>query len=427
MPENTRQQKDSGSTRREFLKTSAAASTAALLAASFPVGVHAQGSDTLKVGVIGCGGRGTGAAVNCADSAPGVKITALGDLFKDRLDACHGYLQQLGDRLDAPPARQFVGFDAYRQVLAEDVDLVILATPPGFRPLHMEAAVAAGKHVFAEKPVAVDPAGVRRVIRAAEAAKEAGLGIVAGTQRRHQTSYLETIRRIRDGAIGDVVAAQCYWNQGGLWAHARKSVYSDMEWQVRNWLYFTWLSGDHIVEQHVHNLDVMNWILGSPPLKAIGMGGRQARTEPIYGNIYDHFAVEYEYPGGVRVHSMCRQIDGSASRVGERIVGTAGIANPAGTITGAESWDFEEDPNNPYVQEHTDLIHSIRSGQPLNEGKQVAQSTLTAILGRMSAYTGKEVTWDFALNSKLDTLPTEWGFHSHPVDGVAVPGRTPLL
>ncbi len=409
--------------RRAFLKGSAAA--AALLASHRYV--HARGSDTLKVGVIGCGGRGSGAAANCVESSDGVVIHAMGDLFRDRVDASRAHLEFLGDALDVPDERVFVGWDAVDRVLASDVDLVVLATPPHFRPEHLEKAIAAGKHVFMEKPVAVDPAGVRRVVAAARAAKEAGLGIVAGTQRRHQAQYLETMRRIHDGAIGEIVGGSCHWDQGGLWVKQKQDGWTDMEWQVRNWLYFTWLSGDHIVEQHIHNLDVMNWAIGAPPLRAIGYGGRQVRTAPEYGEIFDHHVVRYEYPGGVWVTSTCRQIDGCQSNVSEHLVGTNGTANPGGHVRGPSEWRFEGEASNPYVQEHTDLIASIRAGEPLNEGRRVAESTLTAIMGRMSSYTGKEVTWEFAMKSELDLTPPAYAFGEAPVPRVAVPGRTPLV
>jgi predicted dehydrogenase len=253
------------------------------------------------------------------------------------------------------------------------------------------------------------------------------LGIVAGTQRRHQNGYVETMKRIHDGAIGDILSAQCYWNQGGLWSRERQSGWSDVEWQVRNWLYFTWLSGDHIVEQHVHNLDVINWALRAHPAKALGMGGRQVRTAPVYGNIYDHFTIEYEYPNGARVMSMCRQIEGTASRVSEYLIGTKGTSNPSGSIRGATNWRHDGPRNGPYQQEHTDLINSIRAGKPLNEGRQIAESTLTAIMGRMSAYTGQEVTWEQALNSKLDLVPQQLAFGPMPVAPVAIPGQTKLV
>lgn len=437
--------------RRDFLKTSAAA-TVLLAGGNY---AHAAGSDKIRVGVIGCGGRGSGAAKDCMDAAPYVEIVALGDLFPDRVQGCLNRLRAMGNpskpKKNAPnePAptptkeaveqakrykeqvniaddRVFSGFDAYEKVLASGVDLVILATPPGFRPLHLRAAVNANKHVFMEKPVAVDPTGVRSVIESSALAAQKNLAIVAGTQRRHQADYRETIQRIRAGAIGDIVSAQCYWNQGGLWNHARKPGWSDTEWQIRNWLYFAWLSGDHIVEQHVHNLDVINWALGAHPVKALGMGGRQSRTDPAYGHVYDHFTVEYEYPNGVRVSSMCRQIDDTATRVGENLIGTKGTSNAKSSIRGENAWRWDGPVANPYVQEHVHLLESIRANKPLNEGKQVAESTLTAVLGRLSAYSGQEVTWDQALNSSLDLMPTTLAWGPLPVPAVAVPGKTPL-
>ena len=390
--------------------------------------------ELLRVGVIGCGGRGTGAAINCVDAAPQVKLVALADLFPDHLSASRErLLKDRPDFCDLPESRCFVGFDAYQRVCEmPEVNLVILAAPPHFRPPHLEAAISAGKHVFMEKPVAVDPAGARRVIAAAAAARNQRLGIVAGTQRRHDPVYVETLRRIRDGAIGAIVAAQCYWNQGALWVKERQPEWSDMEWQCRNWLYFTWLSGDHIVEQHVHNLDVVNWAMGGPPLKCVGMGGRQARVEPQYGNIYDHFAVEYEYASGARVLSMCRQTAGASDRVSERLVGTKGAANPNGLIEGPKPFRFrypQDHPGvNPYVQEHTDLIRSIRHGTPLNEGARIAESTLTAIMGRMSAYTGREMKYDWALNaSELDLTPPAYAFGPLSIEPVATPGQTKLV
>ena len=409
--------------RRTFLKTSAGAAT---LLASRGL-VHARGSDTIRVGLIGCGGRGTGAAANCIASSPGVVIRAMGDLFADRLEGSKAELMKLGDAFAVTDETRFVGFDAYQKVIASDVDMVILATPPHFRPLHLRAAVEAKKHVFMEKPVATDPVGIRSVIASSELARERGLAIVAGTQRRHQAPYLETMRRIHDGAIGEVVGGQCWWNQGGLWVKRREQGWSDMEWQLRNWLYFTWASGDHIVEQHIHNIDVMNWALGSHPVKATGMGGREVRTGPEYGNIYDHFSIEYEYPGGVLIQSSCRQIANCASRVAERVVGTKGVADPGHWIRGENEFKASKEYRNPYEQEHTDLIASIRSGEPLNEGRRVAESTLTAILGRMSTYTGQTVTWEQAMQSELDLSPPAYEFGPLAVRAVAVPGITKLI
>jgi predicted dehydrogenase len=427
-------------TRRDFLRASAvtAAATVVTGCASRPRTRRAPAylpavplPERIRVGVIGCGGRGTGAARDCVKASPDVEIVALGDLFPDRLDACCQWLSELGPAMQVTSDRCFAGFDAYERVLACDVDLVILATPPGFRPAHLRAAIEAGKHVFMEKPVAVDPVGVRSVIGSSELALSKGLAIVSGTQRRHQPAYLETMKRIHDGEIGALVAAQCYWNQGDLWVKLREPGWSDMEWQCRNWLYFTWLSGDHIVEQHVHNLDVINWALRAVPIRCVGMGGRQSRIAPEYGNVYDHFAVEYEYPGGVRALSMCRQVGGTSDRVSERLVGTKGTCDPHGEIRrGKRVWKYEPEgePVNPYVQEHVDLLASIRAGRPLNEGKRIAESTLTAIMGRMSAYTGREVSWDWVMNaSQLDLLPPRLEFGEVPIEPVAIPGQTKLV
>jgi len=416
--------------RRTFIKTSAAASLAALTAGKSRL--FAAGSDKIRVGVIGCGGRGTGAAINCVQSSEGVEIVAMGDLFKDHLDKSLAKLsRKVDEKVTVTDDTYFVGFDAYKKVLACDIDMVILATPPHFRPLQLRAAIEAGKHVFMEKPVAVDPVGIRSVIASSEMAKNSDLAIVAGTQRRHQAHYIEIMKRIADGEIGRVRAAQCYWNQGGLWVKPRQSNWSDMEWQCRNWLYFTWLSGDHITEQHVHNLDVVNWEMGSHPVQCLGMGGRQVRTDPEYGNIFDHFTVEYEYPNGARALSMCRQIDGCTEQVSERIVGTNGSTytdSSNGFIEGPNKYKYQGKARNPYVQEHADLIASIRSGKVLNEGKRVAESTLTAIMGRMSAYTGRALKWDWVMNvSKLDLTPPAYEMGDLPVKPVAVPGKTKLL
>jgi myo-inositol 2-dehydrogenase/D-chiro-inositol 1-dehydrogenase len=421
---------DSGFSRRNLIKSTAAISAAALLGGLGTAAVHANGSDKIKVGLIGCGGRGTGAAEDCIAHNDHVELVAMGDVFKDHLDTAKA---SLADRLKSKFAVKedhcFIGFDAINKVVATDVDLVILATPPGFRPAHIAAAVDAGKHIFAEKPCATDAAGVRSVMESAKKIKEKKLGFVCGTQRRHDVGYIETVKRIRDGAIGDLVGGECYWNQGGLWMHPRQSEWSDMEWQLRNWLYFTWLSGDHIVEQHVHNIDVMNWCFDAHPVSAYGMGGRQVRTDPAYGHIFDHFAIEYVYPNGGRITSMCRQIDGTDSRVGEHVIGTKGTADPAGTIR-AEDINIRisrtKKPLGPYQQEHVDLIKSIRAGEPLNEAQRIAESTLTAIMGRLSAYTGKEVTWEQALESKKTYLPSKMEMGPLATPDVAMPGKEQL-
>jgi predicted dehydrogenase len=425
--------------RREFIKATSAVSLAAAVSRVGPV--FAFGSDKIRVGLIGCGGRGTGAAIDCVNSSANVVIVALGDLFQDCWENSLERLQQRlpKESLAVSPDKCFSGFDAYKEVLATDIDMVIMASPPHFRPRHLKAVVEAGKHIFMEKPVAVDPVGVRSVIESSEMAEQKGLAIVAGTQRRHQDHYLEITKRVHNGDIGEIVAGQCYWNMGALWLRRayenwisyQSGEWSDMEWQIRNWLFLTWLSGDHIVEQHVHNLDAMNWFIGSHPVKCSGMGGRQVRTGQEFGNIFDHFAVEYEYPNGARVMSMCRQTAGCTENVSERVVGTMGFAYTDGAngyIKGTNTFAIDKESPNPYVQEHADLIASIRKGEPLNEGKRVAESTLTAIMGRMSAYTGRALSWDWVMNSsKLDLSPPRYEFGDLAVAPVAVPGRTELV
>lgn len=425
-----------GYSRRQFLKTGAAVSLLPLLGSVSPV--FAAGSDRLRIGLVGCGWRGIDAVRNCVAADPSVQLVALGDAFADRVDVAFKEFSEGGSDGKRPPLskeqfavtreRCFTGFDAYKQVIASGIDLVLLVTPPHFRPQHLQAAVEAGVHVFMEKPVAVDPVGARLVMQLADIAAQKKLAIVAGTQRRHSADYLETMARIRDGAIGDLVGGQAYWLQGALWHRGRQPEWSEMEYQMRNWLYFTWLSGDHIVEQHMHNLDVMNWAFGGPPVKALGMGGRQSRTDPKYGDAWDHFSVEYEYANGARVQSLCRQVEGTATRVSERLVGTKGTAAPSGTIWGAQPWKFSGQMVNPYDQEHIDLVRSIRAGTPLNEGRQVAESTLTAILGRMSAYTGREVSYAWLLEaSKLELKPSAYAWGDAPAVNIPVPGLTPLI
>jgi predicted dehydrogenase len=420
-------------TRRDFLKT---ASTVALGSAIAPAtdvfaAQRVAGSDAIRIGLIGCGGRGTGAVEDALTSSKGVTLVAMGDAFADRLTSSRERLtERFGAAIDVGD-RAFTGFDAYQKVIASDVNYIILATPPGFRPAHLAAAVAAGKHIFTEKPVAVDGPGIRTVFAAYEQAKAKGLGIAAGTQRRHQTGYLDAMKRIHDGAIGNIVSARCYWNQGGLWKQDRQPKWTDAEWQLRNWLYFTWLSGDHIVEQHVHNIDVVNWAMNAHPVRANGMGGRQVRTSPEYGHIFDHFAIDYEYENGMPLASQCRQIDGCANNVTEALVGDKGTARLDNSgkyvLTGPKAWKFAGQDNRPYVQEHTDFIAAIRAGKPYNELKAVTESTLTAIMGRMSAYTGKIVTWEQALNSKEQLVPANLTLGPLPTPPVPVPGQTPLV
>jgi predicted dehydrogenase len=415
-----------GLTRRGFIQVSAAS----LATAGVTGRMHAAGSDTIRIGIIGCGGQGTRDLVSCVKSSPGVEIVAMGDLFEDRLaESVAKLTTDLPDAFKVKPERRFVGWDAYKKVVeCDDVHMVLLTAPPHWRPQHFEAAVDAGKHVFMEKPGGVDPQDIKAVIAIAEKARQKKLSVVAGTQRRHSKKYRETIRRIHDGQIGEIVAAQGYWNGGdmlGYWKWWDQGDLSDMGWQVRSWPWFTWTSGDHIVEQHVHNLDVINWALQAHPLQCMGMGGRAVRD---LGNIYDHFAVEFEYPNGVRVLSMCRQINGTTSRIAERIVGAEGIADgDRGVITGEKPFTYDGPDPDHYQQEMAHLIASIREAKPINEGRNVAESTMNAIMGRMSAYSGRALKWDWAMNaSKLDLDPPAYGWRDLPVRPVAVPGQTPL-
>jgi myo-inositol 2-dehydrogenase/D-chiro-inositol 1-dehydrogenase len=401
--------------RRDFIKaTAVAGTTLAATRLSIPE-VHAAGSDEIRIGLIGCGGRGTGAVMNAFEATKGVRLVAVGDAFADRIEAAKKRWEELGEAAVVPKESCFVGLDAYEKVIASDVNYIILATPPGFRPPHLKAAVAAGKHIFTEKPVAVDAPGIRECLAIAEESEKKGLAIGAGTQRRHQKGYLEVMKRVHDGAIGELRAARAYWNQGGLWNKARQRGWSDLEWQMRNWLYLTWLSGDHIVEQHVHNIDVVNWAMGAHPVSAEGMGGRQSRISNDFGMVFDHFAIDYAYENGAHMMSMCRQVPDCANRVAETIVGSTGSCETDSganryVLTGANRWRFREEAISPYVQEHIDLIESIRSGSPINELKQVSESTFTAIMGRMSAYTGKAMTWDEALASDESLVPEGLSF-----------------
>lgn len=419
-------------TRRAFLRHSTA--TAAMAASLFAIGSRAARGDAgapLRLGLIGCGRRGVGAVRNALDADPAVTLVAMGDLFEDHLADGREKLTAMGERVQVTDETCFSGFDAGLKVIACDVDVVMLCEPPAFRPAHLRAAVEAGRHVFMEKPGAVCPAGVRSVLASADLADQKGLSIVAGTQRRHQAPYLDIVKRIQDGAIGDIVSAACYWigDYGYYPAVLRQDGWSDVEAQIRNWNYHTWLSGDHIVEQHLHNIDVIHWVLGENPVKCLGMGGRQQRTGPEFGHIFDHFSVEFEYPGGIRVQSLCRQMKDTENRVTEFVAGTKGTAVPGNSIKGGKKpHTFRGDATDPYVQEHADLYAAIRTGKRLNEARGLAQSTLAAIMGRMSAYTGQSVTWDFALNqSTLDLTPKSLAFRELPEQPVAMPGVTPLV
>jgi len=381
--------------------------------------VTAPDGPLLKAGLIGCGGRGRGAAVNFLKAGPNLRITALADIFQDRIDAA---LKQIKEKTnqETPPENLFIGFDAFQKVIDSGVDIILLATPPHFRPEHFAAAVKAGKHVFMEKPLAVDPVGIRSIIETAGQAKTKNLSVVTGTQRHHQKPYVETLRRVVDGAIGDIVAARCYWNQSQLWYVLRKEGWTDMEWMIRDWVNWCWLSGDHIVEQHVHNLDVIAWFTGMHPVKAVGFGGRHRR---VTGDQYDFFTVDFEYENGIHLESICRQIDGCANNVSEFLVGTKGSTNCANTIfkpDGSIQWKYPEEVKftDPYDQEHIDFVTSIRTVEPLAEAHLTAESTLTAIMGRISAYTGAETTWKEMMDSDFRLGPATYALG--PVDMEAV-------
>ena len=421
--------------RRDFLRTSTAA-VGAGLALQTVANVHAAGNDVIRVGLIGCGsrrgGRGRGAAEQCIHAGPNVKLTAMGDLFKDHLEYTRNYLKKHGpEKVDVPDERCFVGFDAYKQVIDSGVDLVLLAAPPGFRPQHIEAAVAAGKHIFAEKPVAVDAPGVRRVLKACAEAKKKNLAVVSGLCWRYDDGMRATFQRIHDGLIGEIVAMQCTYNTGSLWHVPREEGWSDMEWQCRNWLYFTWLSGDHNVEQHIHSLDKMAWAMKDAyPSHAVGLGGRQVRTAPEFGHIFDHHSVVYEYANGVKVFSNCRQQSGCANDVTDHIFGTLGTCDVMKhIIKGRNSWRFprNDKKGDMYQNEHNELIASIRSGKPIDNSDYMTKSTLMAIMGRMATYTGQRITWEQALNSEENLLPERLEFGPLPVAPVAQPGVTRFI
>lgn len=431
-------------TRRDFLKATGAVS----LAAAMTQPVRAQpssGREKIRIGLIGAGGRGTGAGItDCAEADPDIELVAIGDLFEDHLeqapDRIRGAMEKRGLPFDSiyrvTPDRLFTGFDAYREVIACDVDLVILATPPVFRPLHLKAAVEAGKHTFVEKPVAVDVVGVRDIMATSDLAREKGLTLVAGTQMRRARHIMAAVDQVRSGAIGTVLTGQSSRIGGALTTFrtneaVRRSHWSDMEWQLRRWLFTTWASGDFLVEQHVHNLDLVDWLMDAHPVKAMGFGGRQARTDSIYPNVWDHLSVEYEYPNGQRITHLGTQMDGLSGRNDIRLVGETGeltLDFGSARISGEAPFTYEGPSVNPSVQQYRDTLDAIRSGTPINEGERIAQSTMTAILGRMAAYTGRSVSWDWAMNASHQNLtPAEWAFEDLPLAPPAVPGRTKLI
>ncbi len=440
-------------TRRQFIKKSGLgiATTTVAINAPFIVTAHAAPDDPINIGLVDCGGRGTGAtldAVNAATNsiypdsgyhtenalegarmaAKNVQIMAMADIFEDRLSASRQQFQKVG--MEVKEENCFIGFDAYKKLLSiPEINYVILATPPHFRPIHLRAAIDAGKNVFMEKPGAVDSAGVRSIIESGELAKQKGLTIGAGTQRRRDNAYRELVKRVHNGEIGEIRSGVTRWLGGELWYIDPKAGWSDMEKQLRNWNYYTWLSGDFIVEQFIHSLDLVNWVLQSHPTKAIGIGGRQVRTDPIkYGNIYDHFSVQYEYPNDITIFGLDRQINGCTNYVDDEFIGVNGRANFSYRKTGinvkdGKSWRFRGNRNNPYQVEHNELIQSIRTGNPINEAQQVAESTLTAIMGREAVYSGREIDWDTALNAQQNYTLDKYEFGDLPVAPVPMPGK----
>ncbi len=394
---------------------------------------QAPDGKVIKAGLIGCGGRGTGAAINFLDAGPNLQITALGDVFEDRLESCRAKLKQ-EKNVEVADENCFLGFDSYEKVIDSGVDVVLLCTPPHFRPAHVEAAVNARKHIFMEKPIAVDPVGARSVMASAKKAEAIGLTMVSGTIRRVQKDYMETQRRVAMGEIGELTGANIIRNGGALWFRTHQPEWSEMEYMIRNWVNFCWLSGDHITEQFIHEIDVMNWFVGQNPTKAVGWGGRQRR---VTGDQYDFFSVEYEYENGMRTHCAARQINGCTNRKVQQINGTNGYADASGKIydlKGNVIWEYpypedgdtesEWKVTNPYVQEHINLVTAIRTGNSISDAEAMVNSTLLTIMGRISAYTGKDVTWEEILNSDLYLGPKTYNFGPVPevVEEVPHPG-----
>lgn len=418
--------------RRNFIRSSGALAIGTTILPTVDLSAHSvMQNKTLKVGLIGCGGRGTGAAVQAIKADPNVELTAMGDVFSDKLEASWMSLkQEIPDKLKVDDAHKFIGFDAYQQVIDSGVDVVLLTTPPCFRPDHLKAAITAGKHAFCEKPVAVDAPGVRKVIEAAKAAEAKKLSILCGFCYRYDSSNREIFSRILSGDIGEIRSVTTFRFGGELWSYPKQSNWTDMEYRLRNWLYYDWLSGDFITEQSVHSLDLMAWAMGDrTPVKAIGTGGRQKRTDPIFGNIYDHFAIEYQYEDGIKANHFTRQMAGCQNKNTVDVFGSEGQAylqmGRELKIMGKNPWRFTGERNNMYQTEHDEFFAAIRSGQPKNDGVWMANSSMLAVLGRMVAYSGKEITWEEAFNSDVKLGPDvndyNWDL-KWPTSEVAVPG-----
>ncbi len=407
--------------RRDFLKGSAGVVAATAVAEELlSSSVYAAADETMKIALIGCGGRGGGACGQALSTPGPVKLVAIADAFEDNArNKLKDLKGQFGDKVDVKDDKIFWGLDAYQKAIDSDIDLILIATPPGFRPIHFEYAVKQGRNVFMEKPLATDAEGIRKVIAAAEEAKKKNLKVGVGLQRHHQARYLETVKRIQDGALGDLILTRAYWNDAGVWVRPRKPEQTEMEYQMRNWYYFCWLCGDHINEQHIHNLDVINWIKGGPPVEAHGMGGRQFRNGIDHGEIYDHFCVEYTYKDGTKLHSECRHIPNCWSSVSEHAHGTKGYSDVGGgyfKMADGSDWRYRaKGPEiDPYQQEHNDLFDAIRTNKEYNEAFYGASSTMTSLLGRMATYSGKVLTYDQALNSKISLMPEKFAWDAPP-------------
>ena len=419
--------------RRDFLKGSTAAvvATGAAASSGFVVPmVHAAGSSTIRIGLVGCGGRGTGAAEQALTADSNVKLVAMADVFQDRIDDSLASLKnssEIGARVDVPKDRQYAGFDAYKRVI-DQVDLVLLTTSPGFRPLHFAYAVEKGVHAFVEKPMAVDGPGLRKFLQSCKEAKAKNLSVVNGFCWRYDGPRRETMKQVFDGKIGDIIAVETTYNSQGVWEprRTREQCKSDMEYQLRNWYYYCWLSGDHIVEQAVHGIDTMGWVTGDKaPVRCWGVGGRQSRTDPKYGNIWDHFSVVYEYESGVRGYHHCRHWVNTPTQVKDYILGTKGTADVFGNaISGQNKWRYRGPKTNMYQVEHDEMFAALRAGKPINNGEQSAASTLLAIMGRTAAYTGKVITPEMILNSTDELGPAKCEFGPLQAAPVPIPGYT---
>ena len=434
-------------TRRTFVKQSSMIAGSLMAAPLMSnAGYFNSVDDTIKIALIGCGGRGTGAAMQALLSKQNVKLVAMADAFRDRLDNSYKELTSeeneggnVKAKINVPEANKFTGFDAYTKAMAL-ADVVILTTPPGFRPIHFAEAIRQGKHVFMEKPVATDPAGIKKVLETAEIAKQKKLNVVVGLQRHYQNSYRELFKRAKDGMIGEITSGQVWWNNDGVWVNPRKPGQTEMEYQMRNWYYFNWLCGDHINEQHIHNIDVMNWFKGGYPVKAQGMGGRQVRTGKEFGEIYDHHYVEYQYADGTILNSQCRHIKGTYAKVDEMIVGTKGTIfcqDAQISSKGKVLYQYDKTKeNDPYQSEHDELFAAIAKNEyKFADAENGAKATMTSVMGRMATYSGQVIEWDKAINSGISIMPTTFAWDANPPSlpdsngfyAIATPGVTKYL